>query len=339
MAVPYTFANVAGGTMIELSELDDNFNTPITLAGVVINLGDSVSALVLLEAIGAYPASNPNGYNTGTVTSVSGSGSVSGITLTGNVTTSGALTLGGTLAVTPSNFASQSANAVLAAPNGVSGVPSFRMLVPADFGSQSASNVLIAPSGTAGTPTFRALEAADFGSQAANSVLVAPNGTAGAPTFRALLAADIPALNYVVPGGALGTPASGTLDNCSGSLSNCTVNGTDKIGYLTIPQNIQSNAYELILSDSGKHIYHPSTDTTARTWTIPANSAVPFPIGTAITMVNDTSAGAITIAITSDTLVFSPAGTTGSRTLAANGMATILKIGTTRWMISGVGLT
>ena len=62
-------------------------------------------------------------------------------------------------------------------------------------------------------------------------------------------------------------------------------------------------------------------------------------LGTAITFINDTSAGVVTIAITTDTLVFAGAGTTGSRTLAANGMATAIKIGTTRWMISGTGLT
>ena len=68
----------------------------------------------------------------GTVTSVSGTGTVSGLTLTGTVTTSGNLTLGGTLAVTPSNFASQTANTVLAAPNGAAGVPTFRAIVAAD---------------------------------------------------------------------------------------------------------------------------------------------------------------------------------------------------------------
>ena len=133
-------------------------------------------------------------------------------------------------------------------------------------------------------------------------------------------------------GGALGTPSSGTL-------SNCTVDGTNEVGFKNIPQNSQSAAYTLVLADSGKHIYHPSADTTARTWTIPANGSVAFPIGTAVTFVNDTSGGVITIAITTDTLVLSPAGTTGSRSLAANGIATAIKVTSTRWIISGSGLT
>jgi hypothetical protein len=44
-----------------------------------------------------------SGGNAGTVTSVSGTGTVSGLTLTGTVTSSGDLTLGGTLALTSTN--------------------------------------------------------------------------------------------------------------------------------------------------------------------------------------------------------------------------------------------
>jgi hypothetical protein len=111
------------------------------------------------------------------------------------------------------------------------------------------------------------------------------------------------------------------------------------VGYLGIPQNSQSSDYTTVLTDSGKQIYHPSADTSARTWTIPANASVAYPIGTAITFINDTSAGVITIAITSDTMVLAGDGATGSRTLAANGIATALKITATRWIISGSGLS
>jgi hypothetical protein len=110
-------------------------------------------------------------------------------------------------------------------------------------------------------------------------------------------------------------------------------------GYLGVPQNSQSAAYTLVLDDAGKHIFHPSADTTARTWTIPANSSVAFPIGTAITFVNQNGAGVITIAITTDTMRLAGAGTTGSRTLAANGIATALKVTSTEWIISGTNLT
>ena len=59
----------------------------------------ATSAAAALTALGAYPASNPSGYtsNTGTVTSVAGTGTVSGLSLSGTVTTSGNITLGGSL--------------------------------------------------------------------------------------------------------------------------------------------------------------------------------------------------------------------------------------------------
>jgi hypothetical protein len=129
----------------------------------------------------------------------------------------------------------------------------------------------------------------------------------------------------------LGTPSSGTL-------SACTVDGTDAVGFRNIPQNSQSADYTLVLADSGKHIFHPVGDNNARTFTIPANSSVAYPIGTALTFINMAVAD-VTIAITTDTLTLSDAGTTGSRTLATNGSATCIKITSTEWLISGSGLT
>lgn len=104
-------------------------------------------------------------------------------------------------------------------------------------------------------------------------------------------------------------------------------------------QNSRSAAYTLVLADAGKQIFHPSADTTARTWTIPANASVPYPIGTEVTFVNQNAAGVITVAITTDTMRLAGAGTTGSRTLAANGVAVAQKITATEWIISGTGLT
>jgi hypothetical protein len=129
----------------------------------------------------------------------------------------------------------------------------------------------------------------------------------------------------------LGTPTSGTL-------SNCTVDGTDAVGFRNIPQNSRSADYTLVLDDAGKHIFHPVSDNNARTFTIPANSSVAYPVGTAITFINMAAAN-VTIAITTDTLTLSPAGTSGSRTLATNGSATCIKIASTQWLISGSGLT
>ena len=129
----------------------------------------------------------------------------------------------------------------------------------------------------------------------------------------------------------LGTPTSGTL-------SNCTVDGTNSVGFRNIPINSQSAAYTTVLADSGKAIFHPSTDANARTFTIDSNANVPYAVGTAITFINMTSQ-VVTIAITSDTMYLAGTGTTGSRSLAQYGMATAVKLTSTTWIISGTGLT
>lgn len=137
---------------------------------------------------------------------------------------------------------------------------------------------------------------------------------------------------FVTP--ILGTPTSGTL-------SNCTVDGTDSVGFRNIPQNAQTGSYTMVLADSGKHIFHAS-GAGAATYTIPAASSVAYPIGTAITFIN-LSSTSISIAITSDTMYLSSAGTTGTRTLAQYGSATAIKVSGVSssgiWVISGSGLT
>jgi hypothetical protein len=74
---------------------------PITSAGTItLNLNGGTAGQFLRQD-GNW-ADIPGG-NAGTVTSVSGTGTVSGLTLTGTVTSSGDLTLGGTLALTSAN--------------------------------------------------------------------------------------------------------------------------------------------------------------------------------------------------------------------------------------------
>lgn len=111
------------------------------------------------------------------------------------------------------------------------------------------------------------------------------------------------------------------------------------VGYLEIPQNSKSADYTCVLADSGKHIYHPVADSTQRTWTIPANASVEYPIGTALTFLVDVGAGNIILEITSDTLVHAPTGSTGTRTLTAPASATAVKVAATRWIISGSGIS
>lgn len=142
----------------------------------------------------------------------------------------------------------------------------------------------------------------------------------------------------VIVGASGGTPARLAISATAGDI--LTSDGTTAAwAPPRMLQNSKSTAYTTVLSDAGKHILHPSADTTARVFTIDSNANVAYPIGTALTFINQNSAGVITISITSDTMRLAGAGSTGSRTLAANGIATAIKITTTEWIISGVGLT
>jgi hypothetical protein len=107
----------------------------------------------------------------------------------------------------------------------------------------------------------------------------------------------------------------------------------DAVGYKGVPQNSQTSAYTLALSDIGKHI-----SITTGGVVIPANGSVAFPIGSTVVVYNN-SASNQTISITTDTMYLAGTATTGSRTLAQRGLATCVKVAATTWVISGAGLT
>lgn len=156
------------------------------------------------------------GYEPGSVTSVGGTGTVSGLTLSGSVTTTGDLTLGGTLAVTPSDFASQTANTFLAAPGGTAGAPTFRTILAADIPTLNqnttgtAANVTgivtFANGGTGQTNRQGAMDAL-AGSTTAGSYL---RGNGSDVVMSAIQAADVPTLNQ---------NTTGTSSNVTGTVA------------------------------------------------------------------------------------------------------------------------
>jgi hypothetical protein len=111
------------------------------------------------------------------------------------------------------------------------------------------------------------------------------------------------------------------------------------LGYLGLPQNATGST-TLTIADAGKHIYVTSA---SQTITIPAATSVAYPIGTTITFIAGPSATTVSIAITTDTMYLAGTGTTGTRTLAAYGMATAVKVSGASssgvWFINGTGLT
>jgi hypothetical protein len=115
-----------------------------------------------------------------------------------------------------------------------------------------------------------------------------------------------------------------------------TASTASSVGYIGLPQSATATTAVLAIGDAGKHIY---VTTNSQTITIPANASVAYPIGTAITFIAGPSATTVSIAIASDTMYLTGTGTTGTRTLAAYGSATAMKVSATVWFIAGTGLT
>ena len=192
-------------------------------------------------------------YGTGTVTSVGGTGTVSGLTLTGTVTTTGNLTLGGTLAVTASNFASQTANTFLSAPNGAAGVPTFRAIIAADIptlnqsttgsaGSVANSFIIRADSGTTeGTDiyTFNGSAAKNVNFIAGN--LISITKAAGSWTIATSATANTGTVTSV---GGTGTVSGLSLSGTVTTTGNLTLGGTLAV----LPSNFASQTANTFLA-------------------------------------------------------------------------------------------
>lgn len=128
--------------------------------------------------------------------------------------------------------------------------------------------------------------------------------------------------DYVAPGGALGTPSSGTL-------SNCTVDGTNPIGYRDLPAvGTKTGSYTLATGDVGKYVQVGSGGSI----TIPDAT---FAEGDVIIIANNTSSNVtITCSITTAYI----AGTDTDKatvTLATRGLASIVFLSGTVCIISG----
>lgn len=107
------------------------------------------------------------------------------------------------------------------------------------------------------------------------------------------------------------------------------------VGWLDAPQNSNGGNYTLVLADRGRSVQFLTTG--PFTCTIPANGTTAFPLGSVVVVVNNTSNN-LTISST-DTVLLAGTGSSGARTLAVNGIATLYKYTSTGWLVSGAGVS
>lgn len=137
-------------------------------------------------------------------------------------------------------------------------------------------------------------------------------------------------------------PASSTdsvlavYDGTTGKLLKNSTMPISSVGYIGSPQvSGGASAYTLALTDAGDHVYFTGGSTA--TLTVPTNATVAFPIGTTILALNNNS-GNLTISGAGVTFQLAN-GTTGNRTVATKGMASLIKVATDTWWVTGPGVT
>ena len=292
-------AGTGSGTVTSVSGTTGNITstggaTPvIDLASGIVTAGTYGSAtLIPVVTVDTYgrvttvtTAANPQG----TVTSVGGTGTVSGLTLTGTVTSSGNLTLGGTLAVTPSDFASQAANTFLAAPNGAPGTPTFRAIVAADVptlnqnttgtAANVTGTVAIANGGTGQTTAAAAITAL-AGTQTSGYYLRS-NGTD--TLLAAIQAADVPTLNQNTTGTAANVTGTVAIANGGTGQTTATAAFNALAPTTTKGDLIVRNGTGNVRLAVGTDTYALVADSTAATGVKWAS------VGASLTIANDTT--------------------------------------------------
>jgi hypothetical protein len=105
------------------------------------------------------------------------------------------------------------------------------------------------------------------------------------------------------------------------------------IGYLNIPQiSFAANATAALV-DSGKHYYTTSASNLALT--LADNSAVSWPVGTALSVINRGTANVTVAPAAGVSLYLAGNSTSANRVVTTYGMATVMNVAANVWMING----
>ena len=137
-----------------------------------------------------------------------------------------------------------------------------------------------------------------------------------------------------VTGGNLITGALTSTASLSVTGNTATITSANySVGYLNIPQiSFAANATAALV-DSGKHYYTTSASNLALT--LADNSAVSWPVGTALSIVNRGTANVTVAPAAGVSLYLAGNSSSANRVVTTYGMATVMNVAANVWMING----
>jgi len=119
-------------------------------------------------------------------------------------------------------------------------------------------------------------------------------------------------------------------------IGNAPEGTTAAVGYRDVPQitlsaNVTANA-----TNAGRHFY--STTAGNLSITLPDNANVAYPLGATLTVVVNAAGNVLVNQGTGVSLYMAGSSSTGNRVVGAYGLASVMKVATNTWVISGTGV-
>jgi hypothetical protein len=328
---------VYAGNRWENTALDISLDTTPTLGGNLAGAGFNVSNVGNISATG-----NITGGNLITAGIVSATGNVSGNFFIGNGSQLTGLPATYGNANVATFLAAYGSNTITTTGNITAGNIIGNISITGNVTGTSANVTLVAGAyswtfdNTGNTQGNLSLTGANI------TINNAPGGNEGAEIKWALPSAANTVLSGVVvqdvfQNGMRFFESSGNSRGLYMDLGNVPNGAGTAVGYRDIPQVSFTANTTIATTDAGRHYY--STLSTGNVLTIANNASQGFQVGAAISIINQ-GTGNITVAQGSGvTLYLAGNATSGNRTVATFGMATLIKVATDTWFINGTGVT
>jgi len=340
------YLRLGGGTLTGNVVFANTQPTATTAAAGIVQLTDSTSSTSNTTA--ATPSSVKLAYDIAAAALAKAGG-----TMTGDITFSGTQTFPGTFASSggaitgdvtlnaqknlrfadsdSSNWVGFQAPATIAS-DVIWTLPSSDATVAGQFLSSNAAGVLSWATPSAGIASISATSPLSSTGGATPTISVQDGTTSQKGVLQ--LTDSVTSTSTTTAATPAAVKAAFDLANIALPTSGGTMSGSITFvaaqTYPRIPQNSQGTTYTLVAGDSGKHI--------STTSTVIVNSSV-FTVGDAVSIYNNSSNNISIIQGGSATLRLAGTSTTGTRTLAQRGVATVLCVASDEFVVSGGGLT